>query len=118
VDSLEWSKTSDNGFIKPECEIIEVETDGKNPQHAGIINNFANSLLGLEEQFVEGVEGINGVELMNAIELSGWNNGEEILLPVNEERYIAELNKHCENTKTKTVREAVNADMSNTFGTK
>ena len=117
-DSLEWSKTSDNGFIKPECEIIEVETDGKNPQHAGIINNFANSLLGLEEQFVEGVEGINGVELMNAIELSGWNNGEEILLPVNEERYIAELNKHCENTKTKTVREAVNADMSNTFGTK
>lgn len=118
VDSLEWSKTSDNGFIKPECEIIEVETDGKNPQHAGIINNFANSLLGLEEQFVEGVEGINGVELMNAIELSGWNNGEEILLPVNEERYIAELNKHCEKTKTKTVREAVNADMSNTFGTK
>ncbi|MBR1974250.1 MAG: Gfo/Idh/MocA family oxidoreductase [Clostridia bacterium] len=118
VDSLEWSKTSDNGFIKPECEIIEVETDGKNPQHAGIINNFANSLLGLEEQFVEGAEGINGVELMNAIELSGWNNGEEILLPVNEERYIAELNKHCENTKTKTVREAVNADMSNTFGTK
>lgn len=117
-DSLEWSKTSDNGFIKPECEIIEVETDGKNPQHAGIINNFANSLLGLEEQFVEGVEGINGVELMNAIELSGWNNGEEILLPVNEERYIAELNKHRENTKTKTVREAVNADMSNTFGTK
>ena len=117
-DSLEWSKTSDNGFIKPECEIIEVETDGKNPQHAGIINNFANSLLGLEEQFVEGVEGINGVELMNAIELSGWNNGEEILLPVNEERYIAELNKHCEKTKTKTVREAVNADMSNTFGTK
>ena len=118
VDSLEWSKTSDNGFIKPECEIIEVETDGNNPQHAGIINNFANSLLGLEEQFVEGVEGINGVELMNAIELSGWNNGEEILLPVNEERYIAELNKHRENTKTKTVREAVNADMSNTFGTK
>ena len=118
VDSLEWSKTSDNGFIKPECEIIEVQTDGKNPQHAGIINNFAKSLLGLEEQFVEGVEGINGVELMNAIELSGWNNGEEILLPVNEERYIAELNKHCENTKTKTVREAVNADMSNTFGTK
>ena len=117
-DSLEWSKTSDNGFIKPECEIIEVETDGKNPQHAGIINNFANSLLGLEEQFVEGIEGINGVELMNAIELSGWNNGEEILLPVNEERYIAELNKHCEKTKTKTVREAVNADMSNTFGTK
>ena len=64
------------------------------------------------------MEGINGVELMNAIELSGWMNGAEIVLPVNEETYLAELNKRCAESKTKTVREAVNGDMSNTFGTK
>ena len=56
VDSQEWSKTSENGFIPPNCETIEVETDGKNPQHAGIINNFANAILGIEEQFVSGPE--------------------------------------------------------------
>ena len=85
---------SENGFRPPNCEVITVETDGQNPQHAGIINNFANAILGLEEQFVQGVDGFNGVELMNAIELSGWNNGAEIVLPVNEEQYIKELNEN------------------------
>lgn len=82
-----------------------METDGENTQHAGIINNFANCLLGLEEQFVQGTDGIRGVELMNAIELSGWNNGAEVVLPVNEEVYLAELTKRSKTSETKEVRE-------------
>jgi len=107
--------TSTEGFTPPKCEIIEVETDGQSPQHAGIINNFANAILGIEEQFVQGVEGINGVELMNAIELSGWNNGEEITLPVNEERYLEELNKHRANSRLKEDKDVIAGDMSGTF---
>ncbi|MBR2646801.1 MAG: Gfo/Idh/MocA family oxidoreductase [Clostridia bacterium] len=118
VDSQEWSKTSENGFIPPNCEIIEVETDGKNPQHAGIINNFANAILGIEEQFVSGPEGINGVELMNAIELSGWKNGEEVVLPVNEEEYLKELNARRATSRVKEDKYVAVGDMSNTFGTK
>ena len=67
--------------------------DGKNPQHKGIINNFANAILGVEPLFVDGRDGIAGVELMNAIELSGWLGGEEVTLPVDEELYLKELNK-------------------------
>ena len=93
-----------------------METDGKNPQHAGIINNFANSLLGLEEMFVQGVEGINGVELMNAIELSGWKNGAEVTLPVNEDEYLEELNKRRATSRLKTGCDDKVADMGNTFG--
>ena len=93
-----------------------METDGKNPQHAGIINNFANALLGLEEMFVQGVEGINGVELMNAIELSGWKNGEAVTLPINEEEYLAELNKRRATSRLKTGGDDKVADMGNTFG--
>ena len=114
-DSGDVIRNSETGFTPPKCEIIEVETDGKNFQHAGIINNFANAILGLEEQFVQGVEGINGVELMNAIELSGWNNGEEIVLPVNEERYLNELNNHRANSRLKEDKVVVAGDMSNTF---
>lgn len=117
-DSQEFSKTSKNGFEKPACERIVVETDGKNPQHAGIINNFTNTLLGLEEQFVQGEEGINGVELMNAIELSGWNNGEEITLPVDEERYLRELDAHRAVSRVKTGGDDVVASMDDTFGSK
>ena len=118
MDSQEFSKTSQNGFIKPECEVIEVETDGKNPQHPGIINNFTNAILGLEEQFVQGEEGIHGVELMNAIELSGWNNGEEIALPIDEERYLKELNAHRAVSRLKAGNDNLVADMDNTFGSK
>ena len=114
-DSGDVIRNSKEGFTPPKCEIIEVETDGQNPQHAGIINNFANAILGIEEQFVQGVEGINGVELMNAIELSGWNNGEEITLPVDEERYLAELNKHRANSRAKEDKDTIAGDMSNTF---
>jgi len=115
-DAQENSYSADNGFTMPKCEVIEVETDGKNPQHVGILNNFANSLLGLEELFVNGKDGINGVELMNAIELSGWKNGEEITLPVNEDEYLAELNKRRATSRRKETVEKVAADMSNTFG--
>lgn len=118
VDSMEHSRTAENGFAKPNCQIIEVETDGDNPQHVGIINNFANAILGLEEQFVQGIDGFNGVELMNAIELSGWYNGEEVVLPVDEEKYLKELEKRRQNSRMKeNVVESV-ADTSNSFGTK
>lgn len=117
-DGIEVCKNSDKGFDTPRAEKIVVETDGKNPQHAGIINNFANAILGLEEQFVEGVEGINGVELMNAIELSGWNNGKEVCLPVDAEEYLEELNKKKKISRMKDCDDDNVADMGNTFGSK
>lgn len=117
-DSQEWCKTCANGFAVPEMEIIEVETDGKSEQHAGIINNFINALLGLEDFFVEGTEGIRGVELMNAIELSGWKGGEKIQLPVNEDEYLEELTKRRKTSKVKVVNDNAITDTSASFGVK
>ena len=113
VDSQEWARTCEVGYKKPPRETIEVETDGQNPQHKGIINNFANYLLGKEELFVPGTDGINGVELMNAIELSGWMGGEEITLPIDEERYLAELNKRRAASKLQEGCDDKVADNSN-----
>ncbi|MBQ5892626.1 MAG: Gfo/Idh/MocA family oxidoreductase [Clostridia bacterium] len=115
-DSQEWCRTSTTGFAKPKCEKIEVETDGKNPQHAGIINNFANAILGIEELFVDGQEGIAGVQLMNAIEYSGWNGGMEVTRPVDEEAYLAELNKYRATSVLKNVDDNKVADTAGTFG--
>jgi len=92
-DSIEYSNNTTENFKKPAVEIIEPETDGLNLQHVGIINNFTEAILGKEKLFVEGTQGINGVELMNAIELSGWKHGEAVTIPVNEEEYLAELQK-------------------------
>ena len=57
ADTKELIETSSEGFKKPNCEKILVETDGENPQHAGIINNFTATLLGKEELFVSGTDG-------------------------------------------------------------
>lgn len=117
-DSAEWSRTNPAGFKKPPCEVIEVETDGQNPQHAGIINNFTAALLGREPMFVDGKEGIAGVELMNAIELSGWNGGEAVTLPIDEDRYLRELEAHIAVSRFKEVDDSAVADTAGTFESK
>ena len=95
---------------------LRIGNGSLNLQHAGILNNFTNAILGLEPQAVDGREGIRGVELMNAMELSGWNGGEEIALPVDEERYLAELNAHRAVSRLKTGGNKPVVDTTGTFG--
>lgn len=113
-DINEFSARNEVLFGSPEVEKIEVETDGENPQHLGIINNFTQSILGKEKLFVDGTDGLRGVELMNAIEYSGWHGGAETHVPVNEDEYIAELNKKCVGSRTKNVSEKL-ADTTGTY---
>lgn len=116
-DTQEFSKNPANTFganATLRGTLVEVETDGQNQQHIGIMNNFANYLLGLEDLFVDGVEGINGVELMNAIELSGFLGGEPVTLPIDGKKYLEILNEKRANSRRK---EAVNEKAQNTEGT-
>ncbi len=115
-DSQVWAKTSEHGYKKPPSETIEVETDGENPQHAGIINNFTAHLLHGEPLFVDGKEGINGVELMNAIELSGWRGGAKVTLPVDEDEYLQELNKRVATSRHKDPSLDRISDTTGSFG--
>ena len=117
-DAKERIANCETGFLWHKYEIIEVETDGENRQHEGIINNFANALLGKEPFFVDGVEGINGVELMNAMELSGWKNGAKVSIPVDEDEYLKLLNEHIAVSRYKEVDDSVVANTSGTFGSK
>jgi len=113
-DSVEFCKTSPNGFGTPTTETVKIETDGENPQHVGIINNFTAVLLGKEELFVKGTDGLAGVELMNAIELSGWRDGARVTLPVDEDEYLSELNIRRVNSRLK---KQIKEKIANTEGT-
>lgn len=114
-DSAELIQNSPEAFAKVKPEIIEVETDGENPQHAGIINNFTAALLGKDELFVSGTDGLAGVELMNAIELSGWKGGAGVTLPVDEEEYLHELNKRRATSRLKTDVKSIVANTEGTY---
>ena len=92
IPEREFNETYKGGFGEPKKETFTVETDGKNPQHIGILNNFANAVLGIEPLFVDGTEGIRGVELMDSMLLSTWL-GQTVSLPLNDDLYLSELNK-------------------------
>ena len=52
---------------------------------------------------------------MNAIELSGWNNAEEIMLPIDEDRYLCELNAHRAVSKIKTGEDKAAENTAGTY---
>ena len=117
-DEREYCRTSDRGFGNPEPgEMIpEVETDGQNPQHVGILCNFTNALLGKEELFVDGKEGLKGVMLMDAMLFSGFT-GKEIPIPFDDEEFYREHQKRVATGRVKE-GESIVLDTEGSYGGK
>lgn len=96
----EHCKTEKEGFKKPDCQRIEVETDGKNEQHVGVLKAFADHILKGTPLVAEGKEGINGLTLSNAMHLSSWL-GKTVEIPFDEDLFLSELNKRRAVSKKK-----------------
>jgi predicted dehydrogenase len=88
----EFCKTAKGGFDKPEMTVADIRTDGSNEQHVGVLKAFAGKILRGTPLIAEGYEGINGLTLSNAMHLSSWLDT-TIKLPLDEDRFLAELNK-------------------------
>lgn len=114
VDVNEFLKTATGGFDEPKFETEIIKQSGDNPQHVGIINNFANAVLGLESLYVDGQEGLKCVELINSMLLSTWLD-KTVNLPVDDEQYLAELQKRIATSREKT-GEDILIDNSMSFG--
>ena len=96
----EHCKTEKEGFKKPDCQRIDVETDGKNEQHVGVLKAFADHILKGTPLVAEGKEGINGLTLSNAMHLSSWL-GKTVEIPFDEDLFLSELNKRRAVSKKK-----------------
>ena len=93
VDEREHCFSATGGFDWPARKpVVEVELVGENSQHAGICNNIANAILGLEEVYAPAKDGINGVALANAMLLSTWLD-KDIEMPFDDELFYEELKK-------------------------
>lgn len=111
----EFSKTNTIPFGCPKGQVVELETDGENPQHNGVLNAFASAILHGTEPIAYGFEGINGLTLSNAMHLSQWLD-RPVELPFDEELYYNELMKRVATSRRKENVKAVVADLSNTYG--
>ena len=111
----EFSATNTEVFGYMLGNLHEVETDGKNPQHIGVLNAWGGAILRGEPLVAHGSEGINGLMLSNAMHLSAFL-GKEIELPIDEDLYYEELMKRVKTSRKKDGAKAVFADTSNTYG--
>ena len=114
TDINEFHKTYKGGFGTPEVTEIEVETDGLNPQHVGVLQQFTDKILGRGELVAGGEEGINGLTISNAMHLSSWLD-ETITLPIDEDKFLEELNKRRATSRLKT-GDGVTLDTEGTYG--
>lgn len=114
MNEREFCRTSKEGFAKPGCETIRVETDGKNEQHNGVINAFADKILGEGELVAGGEEGINGLMLSNAMHLSSWLD-QTVTLPFDEDLFLEELNRRRASSRKKEVEE-ITFDTKGSYG--
>ena len=113
VPESEFSKTTKNAFSSPKCEIIDVETDGYNPQHVGVFNQFAAAVLRGEPLVADGREGINGLSISNAMHLSAWQ-GREVSLPLSDADEKAFYDELMARVKTSRRKENVVSSVADT----
>ena len=106
----QFLKESKRAFAMPEiweCDIPGGSGDG----HKGITQNWVNAILNGTLLLARGEEGINGVTLANAMQLSAWT-GEWIDLPIDEDRFYNALQ---EKIRTSTFQKGAAEDKANDF---
>ena len=106
----EFSKTNTSPFGQLKAERIEVETDGQNPAHTGVLNAWADAILHGGKLIADGREGINGLSLSNAMHLSSFLN-QEVTIPFDDELYYTELMKRVVTSRKK---ETVTCEFTDT----
>lgn len=117
VETSVQIRDSRQGFAKPEtweCK-VNIPSDSR-PQHAIVVENVASAILNGTQLIAPLAEGIRGLELGNAMLMSGLN-GMPVTLPIDAAAYAAMLqNLIANSTRTeKIVRNAEETDMSSTY---
>lgn len=115
VNEREFCFHAEEGFGTPTGQWVELQTDGENLQHIGVLRAFAANVLRGEPLVARGEEGINGLSLSNAMHLSSWLQ-HPVTLPVDEDLYLEKLNEHRATSKAKTNVQETTFNTEGTYG--
>jgi predicted dehydrogenase len=96
--------TSDDPWYRGQPAVYDLETDGENPQHYGVINAFAAHLLRGEKLIAEKEDGLRALQLSNAIHLSGWT-GRRVEIPADPVEFNKELEKRIQKSQVRKTRD-------------
>ena len=116
VTEQEFTASNKIPFNQPKYTVTEVETDGQNTQHCGVLNAFAGAILRGEELVASGTEGIHGLTLSNAMHLSAWT-GREVEIPFDDDLFYDLLMERVKTSRRKENVQTVISDLSATYNT-
>jgi len=115
TDMLEFSRTTQSAFSKPESTTEEVPFTNASAPHAAVMQNFVNAILDDEPLIAPGAEGIHSVELANAVLYSSLL-GETISLPMDAVAWESRLKQLATESKMqKKVMSVETGDFAGSF---
>ncbi|NLB43337.1 MAG: gfo/Idh/MocA family oxidoreductase, partial [Clostridiales bacterium] len=82
--------------------------------HKGITENWVQAILKGTPLLAPGIEGINGLQLSNAMHLSSWTDS-WVDIPVNEDLYYEKLQEKIQSSTYKKATEGKTLDVKGTF---
>ena len=94
----QFVRESKSGFATPDTWKCEVPPGGPGGEHQGITKAFVQAILKGTPLIVRGDEGINSLQISNAMHLSAWTD-QWVDIPVNEDLFCQKLQEKV-NTST------------------
>ncbi len=79
---LNFRINSKDLFGQPKANWRKIECEGVDRAHAGVLQNFVDSIEGKTDLFIPGTEGLKSLTMSNAMYLSSWS-GRTIKIPKN-----------------------------------
>ncbi len=115
INEREYCFSTREGFQKPGGRYVEVELQGENSQHAGVLRAFAANILRGEPLVARGEEGIRGLILSNAMHLSSWLD-KTVEIPFDEDLFLKMLKERQSRSGKKEALPEVTFDTSASYG--
>lgn len=109
----QFLRESPEGFAKPETWKCEIPTSG-GEEHKGVTKNWVRAIREGTPLLADGKEGINGVTLANAMQLSAWTD-EWVNLPIDEDLFYNKLQEQIKNSTRQKKESGKSLNFSGTF---
>lgn len=110
----EFNSTFKGTFGEPECWKCEVPIKGNETGHRGIMQNFVDGILKDSNLLAPGIEGINGLQISNAMHLSSWTDN-WVNIPVDEDLFYEKLEEKIKNSNFKKIIKEQVSSVEGTF---
>ncbi|MBM7570335.1 Gfo/Idh/MocA family protein [Aquibacillus albus] len=114
VPEPEFNREYKGGFGSPECWKVEVPIQGQETAHQGITQNFVDAILKGTSLLAPGAEGIKGLTLSNAMQLSAWLD-DWVAFPIDEDLYYKHLQEKIASSTVKKESNSVTLNVEGTY---